>query len=62
MYSGVGRLVRQKAVTLETGLPKSTIYYLMAKGEFPKPLKLSARAVAWSVDDLQAWKASRRVA
>lgn len=62
MQASIGRLIRLTQVTFETGLPKSTVYWLMARGDFPKPLKLSARAVAWNTDDIQAWKNSRRVA
>ncbi len=62
MPAPIGRLIRQREVTLETGVPKSTIYYLIARGAFPKPLKLSARAVAWNFDEIQEWKNSRKVA
>jgi prophage regulatory protein len=41
-----------------TGLSRSTIYRLVEKGEFPKPVKLSARVVGWEEDAVLHWKAS----
>ncbi len=37
----------------------STIYRLMLRGEFPRPVKLSANRVAWSAPLVDAWLASR---
>lgn len=62
MEQSTGRFLRQKEVSLETGLPKSTIYWMINRGEFPRPRKLSKRSVAWSFTDVQAWKDSRQVA
>lgn len=42
-----------------TGLSRSTIYELMRKGQFPRPVNLSARAVAWPESAIAAWLASR---
>jgi len=42
-------------VTL-TGLSRSTIYRLVDKGEFPKPVKLSARVIGWEEEVLFKWK------
>ncbi len=36
-------------------IPRSTIYYLMRKNRFPKPLKLSERKIAWRVDQIKKW-------
>lgn len=48
-------LMRRPTVEGRTGLSRSAIYFLMAKGHFPKPIKLTARAVAWSEADVDAW-------
>lgn len=56
------RLLRQHEVSYATGLPKSTIYWLIARDEFPKPVKLSKRAVGWPLEAIEAWLASRKVA
>lgn len=51
--------LRRPAVQALTGLSRSTIYALMARGEFPKPVKLTARAVAWPEDVITQWLAER---
>lgn len=38
-----------------TGLPESSIYALIAKDEFPRPIALGAKRVGWSLSDVQAW-------
>lgn len=40
------RLIRRKEVQQKTGLGASSIYALMQKDEFPKPITLSTRRVA----------------
>lgn len=50
------KLLRLPAVCEQTGLGKSSVYALT---DFPKPLVLSRRAVAWKQSDISAWIASR---
>lgn len=38
-----------------TGLSRSTIYKKIADGTFPKPMKLSTRAVGFSSSELNDW-------
>lgn len=56
------RVLRRAEVSAIVGAAKSTIYEWMAKGEFPKPRKLGARAVGWLASDVDAWISSRRAA
>ncbi len=49
------RLLRLPAVLKLTGLKKSTVYAGAKNGTFPKPVRLSARAVAWRSDELAKW-------
>jgi prophage regulatory protein len=42
----LNRLVRIDEVVLITGFKKSTIYWKMKEGLFPKPKKIGDRAVA----------------
>ena len=44
-----------------TGLPRSTIYELMARGQFPKPIKLGPRAVGWLESEIAGWQRARIV-
>jgi prophage regulatory protein len=42
-----------------TGLKKSSLYGMARTGKFVKPIKLSARCVAWSEAAVQKWIADR---
>lgn len=55
------RILRRADVILLCGLSCSTIYALMARGDFPKPVRLTGRAVGWREEDIDAWLASRPV-
>lgn len=57
-----GRLLRRREVEQETGLSRTSIYRLMDQGQFPRPLRTGARAVAWPTAAIEAWKASRPTA
>ena len=48
-------LIRLPRVIQLTALGRTTIYELTKNGTFPRPVKLSARAVAWSATAVQAW-------
>lgn len=52
-------LMRCPSVQNSTGLSRSAIYFLMAKGDFPTPVKISAKAVAWRSDLIDQWVLSR---
>ena len=53
------RYIRRPAVQDMTGLSRSTIYDLMAKGAFPRPVRLTAKAVAWPESAIAEWLAQR---
>lgn len=62
----IGRILRIPQVIAKVGLGRSTIYGLMKDGSFPQSIKLGAKAVGWSENDLNAWlgkckSASQRV-
>jgi prophage regulatory protein len=48
------------AVMSATGLSRSTIYARVKASEFPAPVKLGARAVAWDVQAIRRWIDERR--
>lgn len=52
---------RLKDVCLLTGLKKTSIYKLIRIGDFPSPVRIGVRAVAWRHLDLERWSASRLV-
>lgn len=45
-----------------TGLSRSTIYALMAQGEFPRPVRMTAKAVAWPESKITEWLEQRQAA
>ena len=53
------RLLRRPEVEARTGLSRSTIYSMMAKGAFPRPRRIGVRAVAWDEADIENWLATR---
>lgn len=55
----VPQLLRRPAVQQITGLSRSSIYRMMAAGEFPQPVHLGAKAVAWRADEVAAFIESR---
>ena len=46
---------RMPMVKFRTGLSRSTIYLLMAKGKFPASILLGDRAVGWLESDIDQW-------
>ena len=48
------RLLRRREVEEITGLSRSSIYRLMADGEFPRPVKVGSAAVRWRASDTTA--------
>jgi prophage regulatory protein len=58
----VQAILRRPDVERATGLSRSTIYELIARGDFPKPIKLSARAVGWPENTIREWQESRKAA
>ncbi len=54
-------ILRRPQVEARTGLSRSAIYALKARGEFPQPVKLtpSGRAVGWTSTSIDLFIASR---
>ena len=49
------RLIRLPQVENLTGLKRAHIYGLARRGQFPKPLKIGARASAFRESQVMAW-------
>ena len=56
------KIHRLRTVRQITSLSTSTLYAMMARGEFPRPLRLGKRAVGWREADLRDWLESREQA
>jgi prophage regulatory protein len=52
----MSKLIRLPAVKELTGLSRSTIY---ADPDFPKPVKIGPRAVAWVDQEISDWIAAK---
>ena len=48
-------LLRIDDVVERTDLPRSTIYWLIAKRQFPRPVHISPRRARWLESDLEKW-------
>ena len=49
------KILRRREVEARTGFARSTIYLKVSQGEFPKPIKLGARAVGWIEGEIEDW-------
>ena len=52
-------LLRLQQVQALTGLARSTLYKLVSERNFPSPIPLTGRAVAWDSQAVNAWIESR---
>lgn len=55
-------IMRLPEVTAVCGKSRAAIYKAIRKGEFPKQVKLSARASGWVRGEIEAWVKSRMAA
>jgi prophage regulatory protein len=55
------KLIRLPEALAKTGLTRTRCYVLIAKGEFPQPVKLgpNARAIAFPESEIDAWITER---
>lgn len=52
-------ILREPEVAAATSLSPDTIRRLVAGGQFPRPLRLSQRAVGWLSAEVDAWIEAR---
>lgn len=55
------RLLRQTEVMARTGLSRTAIYEMEARGEFPRRRRIGTRHIAWLESEIDAWIAARPV-
>lgn len=56
------RMLRLPTVEDRTGLARSSIYRSMAQGDFPRPVRVGRRAVAWVESEVEGWIERKLVA
>ena len=63
-FSGVlpksGFIRQSQLIPFIVPFSSATLWRKVKSGEFPKPVKLSARITAWAVEDVQAWLIAAR--
>lgn len=52
-------ILRRDDVERATGLSRSTIYFMVSKGTFPKPVPLGGKAVGWVQSEVSEWIEAR---
>lgn len=48
-------ILRRREVERRTGLSRSTLYELIEKAKFPRPIRLGPRAVGWLASEIETW-------
>lgn len=49
------KLLKLKTVMEVTGLGRSTLYNYINQGQFPRPVSLGERGVAWIESEVEDW-------
>ena len=49
------KFLRGTVVTDITGVKRSSRYEMIAKGEFPRPVKIGPRLTLWSANEIDEW-------
>jgi len=53
------KILRLEDVKHTTGLARTTIYDQVARGEFPRPIKIGTRAIGWIDEEIEGWVQDR---
>jgi prophage regulatory protein len=56
------QLLRLPEVIRQTGRSRTRIYVDIGNDEFPRPVKIGKRAVAWRSSDIEEWISTRETA
>jgi prophage regulatory protein len=59
MATELKHFLRIKQVKAQTGMSRSWIYDAISRGDFPAPIAIGARAVAWTEESIAEWQMSR---
>jgi len=53
------RLLRIRDVLAIIGVSRASLYRLLQSGQFPRPVKISERAIAWREQEIAEWVETR---
>lgn len=56
------QMLRLPKVAEMVGTTKGGLRWKVSQGQFPKPVKIGARAVAWPIETVEAWIGERILA
>ena len=59
MHTSLSRLLTNEEVLSWVPLCRSTLHLKVKLGEFPAPVRISPRRIAWREEDIQRWIDSR---
>jgi prophage regulatory protein len=59
MTTATKNIIRLPQVINKTGISRSQIYSLLARGEFPKKIQLSTRGIGFLESEVDAWIAEK---
>jgi prophage regulatory protein len=49
------RIIRLRQVLAQVGLSRATVYKMIGRSEFPKPVQIGQRCVGWLVEEINSW-------
>lgn len=52
-------IYRPRDMKALTGLGSTTLWEMVARGDFPRPIRLGKQAVGWTDHDVAEWQAAR---
>jgi len=52
-------IIKLPELVQKTKISRATVYAMIARNEFPRPVRLGRRAVGWRAEDIEAWIAAR---
>ena len=52
-------ILRMPQVLEQVNLSRATVYKMIGRSEFPKPVKIGQRSVGWPMEEINFWLQSR---
>ena len=53
------RLLRLSEVLKIVSVSRNTVYRMMEEGHFPRPVRISTKAVRWNLSEIEEWLKAR---
>jgi prophage regulatory protein len=59
MEQKLDEIIRLADLPRFTGFKRTQLHHYIERGEFPRPIKLGARAKGWLASEVRAWQHAR---